>query len=128
MFSSDLPQPSYDSVNLNNNQNNEAIPPLDGYNPNTDGTTLQPNSNEQMMEDRQQLKAQRKQKQQKYLEENYPVYLLIVPSILLGSLSLTAIVLQIVMIIKKSHYYKHGTGIWVGSYLLVYISLALLIS
>jgi hypothetical protein len=105
-----------------------AIPPFGGYNPNTGGINLQPNHYEQVMVMRQQLMAQRQQFQQKMLEENYPVKYIIGHAILVGALSLTVIVLQIVMIIYKSPNYNIGSGIWVGSYLLIAISLALLIS
>ncbi len=130
MYSNNLPPPSYGNANFNNNNYNQnmysgAIP-LGGNYPNTGG--IPPNRYEQLMEYRQQLKAQRQQFQQKMLEENYPVKYVIGHAILVGALSLTVIVLQIVMIIYKSPNYNIGSGIWVGLYLLIAISLALLIS
>jgi hypothetical protein len=139
--------PTYDSYN---NQN--GVPPINsGYNYNANQGVpppaynmynqpasygmygggmppIQPMSYEQMMGYRQQLMAQRQQYQQKMLDQNYPVKYVIAHSIIVGSLSIVAIALQIVMIVNQSLNYNIGAGIWVGSYLLIAISLALLLS
>jgi hypothetical protein len=64
----------------------------------------------------------------KLLADRYPVTFVIVHSIIVILLSLTAIALQIVMIVYQTPYYFVGAGIWVGVYFLISAFLELLIS
>ncbi len=87
-----------------------------------------PNLYERMMIQRQVLRQQEREYQQKILEERYPVKFVIVNSIIIGLLSIAAFVIQIIMILNKSLFNVYGTGIWIGISLLVIVFLAVAIS
>ena len=91
-------------------------------------TSYGPNLYERMMIQRQALYRQQQEYQQKILEEKYPVKYVIVHSIIVVLLSITAIVIQILMILDKSIFYYYGTGIWIGVILLITAFVALAIS
>ena len=87
-----------------------------------------PNLYERMMIQRQNLRQQEREYQQKILEERYPVKFVVANSIIIVLLSIAAFVIQIMMILNKSLVYSFGTGIWIGVILLVIAFLAVAIS
>jgi hypothetical protein len=126
MYNNQAP-PSYNSATFNNaNQsmmfNTESYP--------MQGTAYNPNGinfYEQAMVHRQLILQQQREYQNKLLEQNYPVKYVFIHSFILGGLSISAIVLQILVIVSNKSIYSIGAGIWVGIFFLIAITLALLV-
>ena len=127
MYDNQILPPSYSSATFNNaNQStmfNSSSYAMQGtaYNPN--GI----NYFEQAMQQRELLMQQQREYQTKLLQENYPEKYVLVHSFILGGLSISAIVLQILIIVGNSKIYTIGAGIWVGVFFLVATTLALVV-
>ena len=68
---------------------------------------------------RSQLSYEQKARIQKdQLEKNYPIVYVVCHSAVMTVLSVTAILVQVIMIMQKSPNYFVYSGIWVGSYFL----------
>ena len=124
---SNQPPPSYSATFNNGNQNmmfSSNYPPIGGsFNYPNNGV----NYYEQAMMQRQIILQQQREYQNKLLQENYPVRYVIIHSFLLGSLSITAIVIQILVLIEVNSF-SIGGGVWVGVFLLIAILIALVVS
>jgi hypothetical protein len=78
---------------------------------------------------RKQLSYEQKARiQQDQLEKHYPVIYVVCHSAVMCVLSITAILVQVLMIIQKSPNYFVGSGIWVGAYFLIATLLAIAVS
>lgn len=62
----------------------------------------------------------------KHFQENYPAKYVVFHSILIAILSICAIALQIVLIIRSAPLSVIGSGIWIGVFYLIAVALALL--
>ena len=138
--------PNYEDYNnrnqLNNLNNGVALPasntvnngmmtPINAFNTNNAMSVINMNGTNSALAYGQIMAQTQQQNQNEYkdilLNQQYPVKFVVVHAIITGAISAAMIGLQIFMIINKlrDNYY---TGIWVGAYFLIPISLELLIS
>lgn len=111
--------------NRNYNYQNGLFNQLNTFN----ASNLPPNDIYEDIEVRRRLNFLRfRAYQARKFKERYPVKWVIPLSILISLISIAAIVIQIIMIAKKSAYYYVGSGIWVGSWFLIASVLAFLLS
>ena len=62
----------------------------------------------------------------RYFQENYPSKYVVIHSLLIAVLSICAIAIQVVLIIRSAPLSVIGSGIWIGVFYIVAVLLALL--
>ena len=62
----------------------------------------------------------------RYFQDNYPSKYVIIHSLLIAVLSICAIAIQIVLIIRSAPLSVIGSGIWIGIFYIIAVALALL--
>lgn len=62
----------------------------------------------------------------RYFQDNYPAKYVVIHSLLIAVLSICAIAIQVVLIIRSAPLSVIGSGIWIGVFYIVAVLLALL--